>query len=225
MGPLAAACALLAAGTAVPAAGQLVDRGTFRILVEGREVGTEEFTIRRRGAGDAQTTIARGRISMRDGRVLETSLLMVGSEPVLVEYAANRTGADPATVELARTGDHFRARTVDQWGERMRSYRARSATFVLDEGVAHHYFVLGGFIADDSLPRTLHAYSRGAEDLEPIEVLGAAQENIELGGEQVDVTRVGFSSGVGTGAAWFDGSRRLVRVALPGGAVVAEIVR
>ena len=162
---------------------------------------------------------------MRDGRVLETFLQMVGSERVLVEYRANRTGADPATVELARTGDHFRARTVDQWGERMRSYRARPATFVLDEGVAHHYFVLERFIADDSLQRTLHAFSRGAEDLEPMELLGATQENIELGGEQVEVTRVGFSTGDGTGAAWFDGSRRLVRVSLPGGAVVAEIVR
>ena len=216
---------MLVAGPALPVAGQLVDRGTFRILAGGREVGTEDFTIQRRGAGDAQTTYARGRVNMRDGRELETRLWMVGPELALVEYVANRTGADTASVELARTGEHFRALTTDQWGERMRSYRARPATFVLDEGVAHHYFVLGRFIAADSLLQTVHAYSRGAEDLEPMELLGAAQENIELGGEQLEVTRVSFSTGDGTGAAWFDGSRRLVRVALPGGAVVAEIVR
>lgn len=224
MGPLAAACALLATGPALPVAGQLVDRGTFRILAEGREVGTEDFTIHRRGAGDARTIFARGRISMRDGRELETTLLMVGPDPVLVEYVANQTGADPASVELARAGEHFRALTTDQWGERMRSYRARPATFVLDEGVAHHYFVLGRFVAADSLQRTVHAYRRGAEELEPLEVLGTAQENIERGGEQVEVTRVSFRTRDGAGAAWFDGSRRLVRVALPGGAVVAEIV-
>lgn len=161
---------------------------------------------------------------MRDGRELRTLLQLVGPDLVLVEYVANETGPDSASVELARTGEYLRALTTDRWGEKMRSYRARPSTFVLDEGVAHHYFVLGRFAAGDTPGQTVHAYSRGAEALEPIAVLDASQENIELGGEQIEATRVSFSAGDGNGAAWFDGSGRLVRVALPGGALVAEIV-
>lgn len=216
---------MLTAGSAVPVAGQLIDRGTFRILAGGREVGTEDFTIQRRGSGEAQTTLARGTVSMHDGRELRTLLQLVGPDLVLVEYVAKETGPDPASAELARTGEYLRALTTDQWGERMRSYRARPATFVLDGGVAHHYFVLGRFAAGDTVRQTVHAYRRGAEELEPVTVLDASQENIELGGERMEVTRVGFGARDGTGAAWFDGSGRLVRVALPGGALVAEIVR
>lgn len=182
----------------------------------------EEFTIHRRGTGDAQITFASGRVSMRDGRELETFLQVVGPELALVEYAAKETGTDTAEVKLARAGDRLRALTNDQWGRKMRSYRALPATVVLDTGVAHHYFVLGKFAGGESIQQTMHAFARGAEGLEPIVILDAAQENIELGGEQMVATRITFSSGGGTGMVWFDGSRRLVRVTLPADGFVAE---
>ena len=219
---LALAFLFLAAGSAASVAGQLVDRGTFRILEDGREVGREEFTIQRLGTGDAQTTLARGAISMRDGRELETILQVVGPELILVEYSAKETGPDTASISLARAGDRFQARTMTEWGEKVRGYRARPATFVLDEGVAHHYFVLGRFTARDTIQQTLYAFSRVSEGLEPIVVLNAAPESLELGGERIEATRIQFGDGDGAGTAWFDGSGRLMRVSLPGKGFVAE---
>ena len=189
-------------------------------LVPGTRL--EEFTIERRGTGDAQITIASSRITMNDGREIATLLRAVGPDLVLAEYAASEIGADTASVQLVRLGDQLRARSETKWGERIRTYTARPGTCVLDEGVAHHYFVLGRFVAGGSVEKTVHAFSRATEGLESVKVLDAGQESIELGSERMEATRVEFHSGDGTGTAWFDGSGRLMRVALPGGGLVFE---
>ena len=204
------------------ATAQLVDRGTFRLSVDGAEVGSEEFTIQRRGTGEARTTVARSTVSLRDGRRLDTLLEVVGPELVLVEYAAVETGADTLSVRLSRAGDRLRATTSTGWGHRVRGYRAQPATCVLDEGVAHHYFVLGEFAAREAPRRTLHVFSRTVEGLAPTELGAPAPESIDLGGERIEATRVDFASGGASGSAWFDGSGRLVRVSLPDRGFVAE---
>lgn len=216
----------LASGTMLAA--QLVDRGAFRILADGREVGWEQFTIQRQGTGDARTTVARGTVSMRDGRTLDTLLELVGPGLILVEYAAEETGEDTLSVTVSRTGNRLRTRSTTSWGNKVRGYLARPATFVLDEGVAHHYFVLGEilapgeFDAGDAVRRTLHVFSRASEGLEPVEVSGTAPGSIEIGGERIEATRIDFGGGDRAGSAWFDGSGRLVRVSLPGRGFVAE---
>ena len=220
----AATCLLSMAGSAAPVAGQLEDRGSFRILADGAEIGTEQFTIERRGTGDAQITIASSRITMRDGRDIATLLRLVGPGLVLSEYAASEIGADTTSVQLVRLGDQLRARSETKWGERVRTYTARPGTCVLDGGVAHHYFVLGRFAAGESVRRTVHAFSRAGDGLESVNVLDARQESIELGGERMEATRIDFSDGDGTGTVWFDGSGRLMRVARPGGGLVFERV-
>ena len=159
---------------------------------------------------------------MRDGRSLDTLLEVVGPELTLVRYAAVETGADTLSVTLSRTGDRLRAQTTTEWGLKRRGYRARPGTFVFDEGVAHHYFVLGELAAGDAAGRTLYVFSRVSETIEPIEVADPTPDGIEIGGERIEATRFDFGSGQAAGAAWFDGSGRLVRVSLPGRGFVAE---
>ena len=216
--------ALLAGGpvSAGPVAAQLIERGTFRIWVDGTEVGSEQFTIQRQGTGDDQTTEARSIVSMRDGRRLETFLEVVGPQLTLVRYAAVETGPDTMSVTLSRTGDRLRTRTTTDWGLRVRGYRARPGTFVLDEWVAHHYFVLGGLAGEESAGRRLYVFSRVSAGIEPVEVAASAPESIELEGERIEATRIDFGSGEAAGSVWFDGSGRLVRVSLPGRGFVAE---
>ena len=214
---------LLAAGplSAGTLAAQVLERGTFRLWIDGTEAGSEQFTIQRQGTGGAQTTEARSIVSMRDGRRLDTHLEVVGPELTLVQYLAVETGPDTMSVTLSRTGDRLRTRTVTDWGLKVRGYRARPATFVFD-GVAHHYFVLAGFAAADAVGRTMHVFSRTSDGIKPIEVAGTGPETIELGGERIEATRVDFGSGVDAGTVWFDGSGLLVRVSLPGRGFVAE---
>ncbi len=217
------AAAILAAALPVGAHGQLVlDRGTFRLFVDGEEAGAEEFTIQRIGTGDAQVTLARGTVTMNDGRTLVTVLRLESPAMVLNEYAAEVTGTDTRAVRVVRRGDRLRTRTVAPWGEEMREYRARATTVLFDEGVAHHYFLLGRFLDGSGETVRLHAFAPLSEREGTAAGLSVGSETIVIDGERVEATRIGFGSGRGAGTAWFDGSGRLVRVSLPARGFAAE---
>src|SRR5512138_500707 len=64
---------MLIAGTAllVPLSARAqtstLDEGAFRLMVDGREVGTETFSIRQSGEGDRAVVIAQGRVVLANG--------------------------------------------------------------------------------------------------------------------------------------------------------------
>lgn len=214
----AAAVALPALIAPEGARGQLVDRGTFVLHVDGAEAGTEDFTIRREGTGDAQVTTATGTVDMLDGRTVTTVLRLIGTDMVLNEYSAFVTGSDTLAVRVVRAGSRLRTRRVASSGEEERAYRAHASSVVFDEGVAHHYFVL----KDLAEGVAVHALAPLAEREEPPARLVTGSETIRLGGERVETTRIRFDSAEGGGTAWFDGSGRLVRVRLEGRGFVAD---
>src|SRR5690606_37723096 len=84
-----AAVALLA----TPAAGQTVqlDEGTFRILVGGREVGTETFSLRQNGTGEDAVVIAQGRVVL-DSNETTANVQLSGSGLRLVAYDVEISG-------------------------------------------------------------------------------------------------------------------------------------
>ena len=197
-----------------PAAAQLVDNGAFRLFVDAVEVGTEEFTIQRVGTGDAQRTFARGNVALHDGRVLRTVLQMVGPTMILEAYQAALTGTDTAAVEFVRAGDRLQGTVVERQRERLREYRADATTVILEEGVAHHYFVLGLHTAAGTPAATLQAFAPLSDRPEATTEIRAAPHTLEMEGTSIETTRVLFGAGERAGAAWFDGSGRLVRVEL-----------
>lgn len=205
------------AATAAPAdaLGQLVDRGTFALHAGGEEAGTEEFTIQRVGTGDAQVTLATGTLSMRDGRVVKTMLRLVGTTMVFSEYeVVSVEGSDTLVMRVVRAGDRLRTRTVAPWGEEAWEYPARATTVVLDDGVAHHHFLLGALLEAHGPDVRIHAVAPLAEMEELSARPEAGPETIEVGGERIETTRIRLSAGGEGRTAWFDGSGRLVRVAL-----------
>ena len=204
---------LAAAGVPANAPGQLVDRGTFALYAGGEETGTEEFTIQRVGTGDAQVTLATGTLSMRDGRVVKTMLRLVGTTMAFSEYeVVSVTGSDTLVMRVVRAGDRLRTRTVAPWGEEAWEYPARATTVVLDDGVAHHHFLLGALLEAHGPDVRIHAVAPLADMEELSARPEAGSEAIEVGGERVETTRIRLSAGGDGGTAWFDGSGRLVRV-------------
>ncbi len=193
---------------------QPVERGAFQLYLDGESAGTEDFEIRRSGTGDAQITLARGTVHMLDGRVVETVLHMRGPAMTLRAYQAKVAGADTATVRFERVADYLHMNISEPEGERGREYRARPMTFVFEEGVAHHYFVLAMFTTSDP-PAVVHAFAPLARDPEASTKIDVAPETIEIGAAAVETTRVRLGVGNGAGAAWFDGSGDLIQVELP----------
>ena len=104
---------------------------------------------------------------------------------------------------------------VASGGERVREYRARPETVVFEDGVAHHYFVLGAFLVSETPETTLHAFTPLADLPESTLLLRAGPHRLETGGVTIESTQVRLGSGEDAGAAWFDGSGRLVQVSLP----------
>lgn len=205
--------AVLAAAAPDRISGQLVDRGTFVLYAGGEEVGMEEFTIQRQGTGEAQVTAATGTLRLRDGRIVKTLLRLVGTTMILNVYQVSVSGSDTLDVRVARDGNRLRTRTVAPWGEEAREYPARATTVILDDGVAHQYFLLASLVEAHGEEARLHAVAPlvEMEELPAQPVIG--QETIEVAGERVETTRIRLSSDEDTRTAWFDGSGRLVQVA------------
>lgn len=207
------ALAVIAVGAPAWAAGQQVDSGTFALYSRGEKVGTEEFTIRRVGTGDARATVATGTLTLRDGRIVRTILRLVGPSMVLNDYEVSVSGSDTLTVRVVRAGDRLLTRTEAPWGEEAWEYPARSATVIFDEGVAHHYFLLGALIEAYGAETRIHAVAPLSEMEESPARPEVGAETIDVGGERIETTRIRLSSGEDSRDAWFDGSGRLVRVA------------
>lgn len=197
-----------------PASGQLVDRGAFVLYAGGEEVGTEEFTIRRQGTGEAQVTAATGTLRLRDGRIVKTILRLVGTAMVLNEYEVSVSGSDTLAVRVVRDGNRLRTLTVAPWGEEAREYPARATTVIFDDGVAHQYFLLATLVEAYGAEARIHAVAPLVEMEEPPAQPDIGLETIEVAGERVETTRIRLSSDGDTRTAWFDGSGRLVQVAV-----------
>lgn len=206
--------AVAAAVAPVRAPGQLVDSGTFVLSAGGREIGTEEFTIRRVGTGDAQVTVATGSLSLRDGRTVNTTLRLVGTTMTLNDYEVSVSGSDTLAVRVVRDGNRLRTRTVGPWGEEAREYPARASTVIFDDGVVHHYFLLATLIEANRADTPIHAVAPLAAMAEQPMRADVGSETIEVRGERIETTRIRLSSEGESTTAWFDGSRRLVRVVL-----------
>ncbi len=202
--------------------GQQLDRGRFRLFLDGLEIGTEDFTIQRIGAGDAQETLARAAVRMNDGRVVTTILRTVGPSMAFSDYQAFVRGADTLEVRVLHAGNRLRRVTRAPWGEEEQEFRASPGTMIFDPGIAHHYFVLGGFLARETGDMTLHAFEPRSEREDWAADLQIGSETITLQGEQVAATRVRIVSGDQVRTVWFDGSGRLVRVEVPTDGFVAQ---
>lgn len=202
-------------------AGQAPDRGTFRISIDGREAGEEEFVVQRSGPG----TRARGTLVMRDGRTVTTFLDLVGPDLHLNVYQASASGPDTAAVYVAARADgHLDSRMTGPWGEEAREYRARPSTVVLDDGMAHHYFVLASVLAG-SASNVLHVVAPLARREDHAMALEVVPDTIRIDGETIDATCVRIGTGESARSAWFDGGGRLVQVAFPAQGFLAQRTR
>ncbi len=220
---LAVALAIAAMGAAAASAhgGQLVDSGAFRLFVGGEEAGTEEFTIHRMGSGEAQRTFATSQVAMADGRVFRTALELMGPELEVAAYQVSLTGAEAASIEILRSGDRILATVVEPGGERVREYRADPGAVIVEREMAHHYSVLHRFAVPGEPESRLQSFSPLAEDPESVLRVVAETRSLEFGGTTIEATRVGLGTVPDAGAAWFDGSGRLVRVELPASGFLA----
>ena len=207
---LAAAFALAAA----PLAAQ--DAGTFRVFVEGREVGTEEFTIQQGGSGAGAIYNATGRVNLRlsSGSLQLTSRLRAGgvqADPT--QYEVNVGGDAPRRIVGNIGQGRFSAKIVTPSGEQLREFVASSGAVVLDEGLAHHYYFLAQRTHSGRVPVLIPRENRQLVAT----VSSRGEENVDVGGRSASLFHlVVQAQGTDEQHVWVDALNRVIKVEIPG---------
>jgi hypothetical protein len=194
-----------------------LDEGTFRLLVGGREVGRETFSIRRAGEGDAAVTIAQGRVVRSDaGAAGEVSSNLQVNGPTLrpSSYQLEVRGDDRERITARVTGGRFSARITSSAGEMMREYLAGEGAVVVDDGIAHHHYFLAGRgdAGDFSVPVIVPRRSRQISAT----VRNAGSATVEAGGGSVSATHLIVEMSEGsTRHLYVDSQGRVLRLEIP----------
>lgn len=191
----------------------MVDEGTFRLMVNGREVGTETFRIQQTGSGRDAVIIAQGRVTL-DARELRSSLQVAGSTLRPAAYDLTVEGGDGQRIAGRVVGGRFSARIVSSAGENMREYLVSDGAVVADEGVAHHNYFLARQASAGTTRVPLVVPQQNRQVFAAVTVGGA--ESVEVAGTRVEARRVTVSpEGGDPRTVWIDGEGCVLRVEIP----------
>lgn len=192
-----------------------VDEGSFEILVSGRPVGTEQFSIRQSGAGAGSEYVATGTVE-----VLQPS----GRIDLASRLRATGFQADPTTYEVTVRGDaarqivgsvgngRFSARIVTPVGEQLREFVASPGATILDEGIAHHYYFLARRTRTGSVPVIIPREYRQVM----AEVIDRGEERMTIRGTPATLYRLELRLPGGEARhVWVDTLGRVIRVEVP----------
>jgi hypothetical protein len=208
--------AFLLPAAVAPLDAQTVDQGTFRVSVDGRDVGTEEFSITQSGSGAVAVTLASGKVDLRlaEGTLQLSPRLRaqgVGADPV--QYQVDVAGDAPERVVGTIGGGRVSAKIVTAAGEQLREYVASAGAVVLDEGVAHHYYFLATRTHAGRVPIIVPRDNRQVMAT----VSSRGEESVQVGGRTVRLFHLLVQPQGGTEAnVWVDDLNRVIKVEIPG---------
>jgi len=223
----AAKCGLIALGLLVGPAARgaaqtvTVDEGEFRLLEQGREVGTETFTIRQNGTGPTAVIIASARVTPVTGSGVDARVQVAGGtlRPAAYDIVAS-SPRDP-TIHGQVVGRRVTATIRSAAGENVREYLVSEGAILAEPAVAHHHW----FVAQRALagttrvPLIIPSESRqvfAALAVDPV-------QPITVAGERLDARRVIVRpEGSPERLVWIDNSGRILRLEIPELRLVAE---
>lgn len=217
---LGAALCVLALAASSPLAAQAADAGTFRILLDGRETGTEEFTIRQTGSGATSQVVATGEVRLPGGSVVLASRLSGrGLEAAPVDYRVDVRGDSPRRILGTVGSGRFSARVGTPSGEQFSEFLASNGAVILDEGLAHHYYFLAQRLRSGQVPVIIPRENRQVMAT----VTDRGQERVTVGDATATLYHlVVHPAGGDERHVWVDALNRVIRVEVPARGYRAE---
>jgi len=203
--------------TVPPAAGAqnvTVDEGVFLLFRGEEQVGTEEFSIRRLGAGAEARVLANAVVEMDTGTDLtrQRPVLEAEADGDAVSYQNRLAGDGETEVGIQAADRRFIARIRTAAGERERELR-RTADVVLLEGtVAHQYHFLA---AQATAGATIPVIVPHTGDQVRAQVTGVSEDRVRIAGTSVDARKVTLDVGGEVREVWFDDEDRVLQLAIP----------
>ncbi len=214
---------VVATPRAVRAQTATLDEGTFRLLVQGREVGSETFVISRNGNGPDAAVTLRGRVTLESdsGGDVRSSVQLAGASlrPASYQIEVGGRGGDRLSGQV--TGRRVSARIVSNAGENMREYLVSEGAVVIDDAVAHQYFVLAmrAHAGEVHIPVILPRAGKQAF----VDVTVQPNVAITVAGQPVQARKLVITEPGGeTRNVWTDSDDRILRLEIPARNYVAE---
>ena len=198
----------------------VIDQGTFRLSVAGRDVGRDSFNILRSGSGDDARILAQGWVDLEQRRI--NSIVETTAGYGLTRYQATVSGAGIAdTIKVQVSGRRLELTVRSPAGERMREARAPAGAVLLEENVVHQYYFVGVLAREGaSIPVIAPGGDTGG-----LEVQALTRETVTIGGQQVEATRLGLSANGVERRLWIDAQGRVLRLEIPSTGFLAERLR
>jgi hypothetical protein len=212
--------AVVAAAAPARAQVAVLDEGTFRLAVGGREIGTETFTIRRVGQGPDAHVIANAviELDLETGHEQVKPLLQTAPDMSVARYQLEISGRESTELAVTLQGRRFVARTRTPSGEQEREFRANPGTVLLEQGVAHQYWFLSqlpeGADVTVLVPR--------AGDQHRVVVRASRAESLELRGATVEARHATLEVDGAVHEVWYDPDGRVLKALVPGTGFSAE---
>jgi len=205
------------------AQGIVVDEGRFRILQGGREIGSEEFTIRRAGVGRDDAMFANGVVTL--GAAVnrqEITPLLRATPPDgrVAGYQVRVVGRDAVDFQLSQVGNRYVAVARSPAGDEDREFPMRESTRILDRDIAHHYY----FLRDVREGDRIHIIEPRSRLHTTLEVVRRVDDEVVLSGRTIQARRLDLKSGEQARTVWYDRLGRVVRVEIQATGYVAERV-
>jgi len=205
------------------AQGIVVDEGRFRILQGGRNVGSEDFAIRRAGVGRDDAMFANGVVTLGTaGDRQEITPLLRATPPDgrVAGYQVRVVGRDAVDFQLSQVGNRYVAVARSPAGDEDREFPMRETTRILDRDIAHHYY----FLRDVRQGDRIHVIEPRSRLHTTLDVVRRIDEEIIVSGRTVQARRLDLGSGDQARTVWYDRLGRVVRVEIPAAGYVAERV-
>ncbi|MDZ7779341.1 MAG: DUF6134 family protein [Gemmatimonadota bacterium] len=220
-GSLCLLVATLVLATHTRAQGIVVDEGRFQVSVAGREVGSEEFSIRRAGIGREDAFFATGVItrgSSVDRQEIRPLLRASPPEGVAASYQVKVTGRDSLDFQMTLVGRRYVAVARSPRGDEEREFAAHEGTRVLDRDVAHHYY----FLRDVREGEKVHVIEPRTRSQITFSVERRTEDEIQLAGRTTPARRIELHAPEETRIVWYDRLGRVLRVEIPALGYTAE---
>lgn len=197
----------------------VIDEGSFTLLRDGREVGTERFVIRRAGAGDDALIYASSVLEYDDGStVLEMSPKLETDANRLPQLYQNEIGgADVSSVRISPGNRRYEALIESEVGERERQLRAEPGMVFLEGYAVHQYYFV-----PTTEGATFPVIVPHLGEQVPGRVTRVEEESVRIGGTSVEARRVTLDIGGEERQLWLDPQDRVLRLVIEARAFRAE---
>lgn len=226
------ALTVLLLAAAIPLSGPLqaqvatLDEGTFVIEQNGRQIGTESFTVRSSGFGQNRRIFAEATLEITapasDRSTARAALLTEGTNQSIRIYELSVDGPDPMQLKMEARGDRYRVQVTRGPRIQEREFRARALgqpVLLLDRLLSHQYYFLGRLMRDDSrdlsvvVPRDLLQRDGSLEEL--------GTETVTVGRQSLEATHLRVRLDDEVHEIWLDVQNRVLRVEIPSQGIVA----